>query len=260
MKLFYSENTVDYSSYTFSYAIYALREGLEDVSPIYGQGFLPYTGNINIEKEVFYLARSLRVDLSRFEDTSENRRIQRQMEPLDVKLEVIKKSDFDLSDPDFTSFCNAYILERIGDENMSLERWSYILKSSIGTHILKFTTAEKTVGYILASITESMLHYWFAFFDTDYMRSHSLGKWMMWRTISWAKEAGLDHAYLGTAYKPAALYKIRDHKGLEFWDGQKWNEDVKILKEYCKTDLDAKNSDRFKMEAEPNHFLENTNL
>lgn len=91
MKIFYSENTVDYSSYTFSYAIYALREGLEDVSPIYDKGFLPYTGNITLEKELFYSARSLRVDLSRFEDTSENRRISRQMEPLEVQLAVVKK-------------------------------------------------------------------------------------------------------------------------------------------------------------------------
>ena len=53
--------------------------------------------------------------------------------------------------------------------------------------------------------------------------------------------------YLGTAYKPAALYKIRDHKGLEFWDGQKWNTDTKILKDWCQTDLEPKASDRFKL-------------
>lgn len=255
MKIFYSENNVDYSSYTFSYAIYAMREGLEDVSPIYDKGFLPYTGNTSLEAETFYLARSLRVDLARFADTSENRRVCRQMEPLGVNVELIEKEKFDLEEPTFKALCEAYITERIGDANMTQERWNYILESSIGTHILKFKNTDKTFGYILVSLTDTMLHYWFSFFDTDYMKSHSLGKWMMWRAINWSKENGLNYVYLGTAYKPAALYKIRDHKGLEFWDGQKWNQDVKLLKEYCKTDLEEKTSDRFKNLKEPNSFL-----
>ncbi len=255
MKIFFSENTVDYSSYTFSYAIYAMREGQEDISPIYDQGFLPYTGNTNLEKEVFYMARSLRVNLKAFTDSSENRRICRQIEPLNIKLETIKKEDFDLNDPVFKSFCEEYISERIGGDKMSLERWDYILNSTIGSHILKFSNEEKVMGYILAGIGEKMLHYWFAFFDTDYMKSHSLGKYMMWKAIDWSKETGLDYAYLGTAYKTSALYKIRDHKALEFWDGQKWNTDVKLLKELCKTDEAPKTSDRFKMMPEQNNFL-----
>ncbi|WP_304233569.1 GNAT family N-acetyltransferase [Jiulongibacter sediminis] len=255
MKIFFSENTVDYSSYTFSYAIYAKREGSEDLSAIYDKGFLPYTGNLGLESEVFYLARSLRVDLDNFTDSSENRRVCRQIEPLNVKLEVIEKSDFDLNDPDFKSFCESYIAERIGSENMSVERWNYILASSIGTHILKFYNQEKTMGYILAAVGSDMLHYWFAFFDTEYMKTHSLGKYMMWKAIDWSKSQGLKHVYLGTAYKPAALYKIRDHKALEYWDGTQWNTDTKKLKELCKTDLDPKTADHFKTMGEPNNFL-----
>jgi hypothetical protein len=255
MKVFLSESTVDYGSYTFSYAVYAMREGNEDVSPIYDKGFLPYTGNITLEHELFYLARSLRVDLSRFEDSSENRRVSRQMESLKVEVQVIPKKDFDQSDPEFKSFCENYIQERIGEDNMSLERWDYILRSTIGTHVLKFTSPEGDMGYILASISQTMFHYWFAFFDTDYMKTHSLGKWMMWKAICWAKENGLKYVYLGTAYKPAALYKIRDHKGLEFWDGTHWNTDVKLLKELCKTDLDPKSADFFKTMSEANNYL-----
>ncbi len=255
MKVFLSESTVDYGSYTFSYAMYAMREGNEDVSPIYDKGFLPYTGNTQIDKELFYLARSLRVDMKRFEDSSENRRVARQMEPLEVKLEVVKKSEFDLHEPGFKKFCEDYINERIGDQNMSLERWDYILKSTIGTHILKFSNRDQVMGYILASITETMFHYWFAFFDTEYMKSHSLGKWIMWKAIDWAREQKLNYVYLGTAYKPAALYKIRDHKGLEFWDGTRWNTDVKLLKELCKNDLESKSADLFKTMSEPNNYL-----
>jgi arginine-tRNA-protein transferase len=255
MKIFFSENTVNYSSYTFSYAIYAKREDNEDLSPIYDKGFLPYTGNLSLESEVFYLARSLRVDLRNFTDSSENRRVCRQIEPLQVQLEVIEKKDFDLNDPVFIAFCENYITERIGTENMSLERWQYILASSIGTHILRFYNEEKTLGYILAGIGAEMFHYWFAFFDTAYMKSHSLGKFMMWKAISWSKNQGLKYVYLGTAYKPAALYKIRDHKALEYWDGTQWSTNTQKLKELCKTDLDPKTADHFKSLNNPNEFL-----
>src|SRR5690606_41686593 len=60
----------------------------------------------------------------------------------------------------------------------------------------EFRTTEKVMGYVLAAINEDMVHYWFAFFDTEYMRTHSLGKWMMWKVIRWAKENGRRYAYL----------------------------------------------------------------
>lgn len=255
MKVFFSENNVDYGTYTFNYAIYAQKESQAELTEIYDKGFLPYTGNTNIESELFYLARSLRVNLEHFDDTSENRRVSRLVEPLDIKLEILDKTNFDTKDPEFVAFCSNYINERIGEDNMSLERWDYILKQETGTHFFKFSNSEKTLGYVLACINEELVHYWFAFFDTEYMRTHSLGKWMMWRVIRWSKDNNKKYTYLGTAYKHAALYKIRDHKGLEFWDGKKWNTDAKTLKEWCQTDLDSKAADRFKLLEEPNKFL-----
>jgi arginine-tRNA-protein transferase len=255
MKVFFSENNADYLTYTFNYAIYAQKESDNELNELYKRGFLPYTGNINIEKELFYLARSLRVNLENFEDTSENRRVNRLIDSLEIKLELIEKSKFDLNDADFKSFCANYINERIGEDNMSLQRWDYILKQTTGTHLFKFSNFEKTLGYVLVSITDEFVHYWFAFFDTAYMRSHSLGKWMMWRVIRWSIDNKKKYTYLGTAYKPAALYKIRDHKGLEFYDGNGWNNDSKTLKEWCQTDLEPKGADRFKLIENPNNFL-----
>lgn len=256
MKIFFSENTVDYTSYTFNYSIYAIKESNNELSSIYNKGFLPYTGNTSIQKELFYYARSLRVNLEKFDDTSENRRVNRLIEPLNIAVNVIPKAEFDLTNPEFMNFCENYINERIGEDNMSLERWNYILQQETGTHIFEFRNEEKVLGYVLAALNSEMVHYWFAFFDTEYMRTHSLGKWMMWSVIRWAKDNHLKYAYLGTAYKPAALYKIRDHKGLEFWDGTLWNEDNKILKQWCQTDLEPKTSDRFKMLENPNEYLD----
>jgi hypothetical protein len=255
MKIFFSENRVDYSTYTFDYAIYCLKQSQAELTDIYEQGFLPYTGNLGIEGDIFYLARSLRVDLDRFDDTSENRRVNRLLEPLNVQLKIIKKEDFDLNSTEFVSFCQDYISQRIGDDNMSMERWQYITSRETGTHIFQFTTEGKLLGFVFAALNNDILHYWFAFFDTEYMRTHSLGKWIMWRTIRWAKDNGLKSVYLGTAYKSSALYKIRDHKGLSYFDGSGWNKDVERLKELCKNDLEPKTADEFKTLSNQNEFL-----
>lgn len=256
MKTFLSENIVDYQSYTFSYTLYAIKESQSEITEMYDKGFLPYTGNASLEKEVFYLARSLRVNISRFSDTSENRRVNRMVEPLNLSVEVVKKDDFNIKDPNFVSFCERYIEERIGEEQMNHERLEYLLSQETGSHFFIFKSYdEKIVGYVYAALNDQMVHYWFAFFDTEYMRSHSLGKWMMWKVIDWAKENNLEYAYLGTAYLQAALYKIRDFRGLEFWDGNRWNEDIKLLKRWCKKDKEPKRTDRFKEMEDPNQYL-----
>lgn len=255
MKIFLSENNVDYKTYTFNYAKYCVLENREELTQVYDQGFLPYSGDLRIEKDIFYLARSLRVDIERFTDSSENRRVNRSVEELNIQLEVIPKADFDFANPDFNAFCEKYIAERIGDDNMSADRWNYILSRESGSHIFRFYNDEHEFGYVLGVMNAEFLHYWFAFFDTNFMKSHALGKWIMWRTIRWAADNGRNHVYLGTAYKPSALYKIRDHKGLAFFDGNSWNQDVKQLKEWCKNDENLMPADRFKQLSDPNEFL-----
>lgn len=255
MKIFYSESGVDYSSYTFNYAIYCLKEHQQELPQIYDRGFLPYTGNLQIQENIFYLARSLRVDLEEFRDTSENRRVDRKVEELNIRLEVFKKSEFDITDPVFIDFCSAYAADRFSGGAMSKERFLYVLHSAITTHIFYFYNEYRNLGYVLACQEGNMLHYWFAFFDTEYMKSHSLGKWMMWRSITWAKENGLAHVYLGTCYGSHSLYKVRDHKGLEYFNGAGWSSDMKLLKMRCKTDQLERTADDFKNLDDPGRYL-----
>lgn len=257
MKVFFSENQPDYSTYTFNYAIYCVKENQSELPLIYDKGFLPYTGNLKIESDIFYLARSLRVDLERFVDSSENRRINRKVEPLNIQLTVEEKTEEVITDPKFLSFCMEYAADRFSGNAMNEERFKYVLSKTTGSHIISFKIGQKVVGYILAAIEGNTLHYWYAFFDQAYMQSHSLGKWMMWRTIKWAKENGLAYVYLGTCYGKHSLYKVRDHKGLEFFDGSQWNVNTKLLKELCKTDNEAILQDRFKLLDEPNIFINN---
>ena len=256
MKIFFSESKPEYQSYTFNYGIYCIKESNDALSDIYQSGFLPYSASTALSYEVFYRARSLRVELDRFDDTSENRRVDRKIESLNIQMEVLYKKQVLSIDQGFIPFCENYISSRIG-EAMSTARLKYILGISIGTHIFRFTKDHETVGYVLAAIDSQIVHYWFSFFDLELMKTHSLGKWMMWSVIRWAMENQKQQVYLGTAYGEKALYKVRDHKGLSFFDGNRWNQDMDLLKSWCKTDQERNATDRFKLAADPEVYIKN---
>ncbi|WKN31811.1 GNAT family N-acetyltransferase [Porifericola rhodea] len=250
MRTFLSEYKTDYSSYTFSYAAYCVKEAQEELPQIYDQGFLPYTGNTSLADDTFYMARSLRINLQNFKSSSENRRVDRKIEPLAIQMEVYKKEDFNLNNESFREFCSSYAEERFSGGSMEAARLQYVLDREMLTHIFKFYNEDQEFGYVFVVMEGDMLHYWFSFYDTEYMRSHSLGKWMMWKVIDWAHEQELAHVYIGTCYKERSLYKVRDHKGAEFFDGSKWNSDISLLKTLCKSDEEEKDKDLFKSKPE----------
>jgi hypothetical protein len=249
MKIFFSEYLNDYSTYTFSYAVYCLPENDGETPLIYQKGFLPFTAKLSFRNDIFYLARSVRINLADFTDTSENRRVNNIINGLDqIKAFITKKEDLDIQEPDFIDFCVRFAEERFTGGNMNKERLNYLLSRKNLTHIITFKSSTKIYGYLLAHLSDEILHYWFAFYDTAFI-NYSLGKWLMWKTISLAKEQGLKYVYLGTCYTPKGLYKVRDHKGAEFFDGLDWNQDLKLLKKLCENDLSNKNTaDLFKME------------
>jgi arginine-tRNA-protein transferase len=246
MKVFKSESLVDYSSYTFNYANYCLKESQEDIPAIYNQGFLPYSNDLKLQEEIFYMARSLRVDLDRFTSSSENRRVDRKIEVLNIAFEVLDYARFKRTET-FKTFCLDYASQRFSD-TISPERLDYIFASKSISKIFHFYIDSKSVGYVIAIAVGNTLHYWFAFFSLDFPK-YSLGKWMMYSVINWAKENNYDYAYLGTCYGEKSLYKVRDFKGLSFWDGNSWNQDAKLLKLKCKTDTQAK-ADEFKQDTD----------
>ncbi len=250
MRIFFSEYNTDYTSYTFSYAVYCVKEQQEELPAIYDKGFLPYTGDLSLPEDIFYMARSLRVNLAAFSSTSENRRVDRKIQPLQIQMYLQPKKDFHWQDEVFQQFCAAYAEERFSGGSMDHDRLQYVLSRETLTHIFTFQSEAKTYGYVFAVVQGNMLHYWFSFYDTAFMRSHSLGKWMMWKVIDWAKQQNLSFVYIGTCYKEKSLYKVRDHKGAEFYDGSQWNNDINRLKKLCSMDEVKKEKDLFKRRKE----------
>lgn len=246
MKIFFAEYIKDYSSYTFSYVPYAIFENRSGMSEIYHNGFLPYTGNTQLEHFLYYKARSLRIDLDKFQPGSENRRVDRKFEDLDVSVNWIPISDFDTGDFKFVEFCTEYCRQRFKGGEMEPDRLEYILNSPFLTDIVEFEIDGTLAGYVFLAQNEELIHYWYSFYTLTEFEDLPLGKFMMLEMIRQARESGRKYCYLGTCYGAHSLYKVRDFKGVQFSDGSTWSEDVKKLKAWCKSDDVPLDADRFK--------------
>ena len=256
MKIFSSEFIKAYETYSFGYTQYCLLEEKGDLPQIYARGFLPYSNDPELRHMLFYMARSLRVHLKNYNLSSENKRVAKKMEELDLVMICIQKEHYDLSQPEFEKFCLHYATTRFSNSSMTLARFRHIMNMPLGTHLFKFTSNGSVLGYVFTVLESNILHYWYSFFDLQYLRSHSLGKYMMSEIIKWAAENDFDYVYLGTCYGEHSLYKVRDFKGIEYWDGTFWSHDKKYLKTICKSDEVLKTVDTFKIHGDRNAYLD----
>src|SRR5579862_523252 len=97
MKLLFSETNSDYENYQFPYAIWAVPEKGETPADIFDAGFLPSSRQL----DRFYLCRQVRVDLGKFKPSSENRRIMRKCERIEVTVVQLYKLDYTPQRRDF---------------------------------------------------------------------------------------------------------------------------------------------------------------
>lgn len=258
MKQFRAEFTNNYNTYTFGYADYALMEHSNEAHILYKNGYLPYSADISLNYPVFYLARSLRVDLLNFSDSSENRRVNRKMEDIQPELKRIPANKDITENEDFFKFCLGYTEERFSNNSMYSDRLKYIFNCGIATDIFSFSKKGETIpfAYVLTIVCEDTLHFWFSFYDTSFLKDIPVGKWLMWKMIHWAKENSLRYVFLGTTYGEKSLYKVRDFNSLEFFDGTFWNNDMALLKLKCKNDHLNTEADAFKTTENANLLLE----
>src|SRR5215475_245478 len=124
MKLLFSEQRADYDHYQFPYAIWAVPEAGETPVDIFNAGFLPSSRNL----DRFYLCRQVRVDLARFKPSSENRRILRKGEGIEVKL--VPRAQFEYTPERRQSF-KTYADIRFGKDVMTFDRLDSLFASPI---------------------------------------------------------------------------------------------------------------------------------
>lgn len=210
--------------------LWGQREENDSLTSIYGSGYLPYSG----AKElcgVYYSARSARVRLGDFSLNSENRRIAKKFDGRFTK-ERVPAAQF-APDEGFWRFCLFYFSDKHGPNAMPEERLKTILACGVSS-VVVYLDGEKPAAYVLEVEDGDMAHFWFSFYDLAYARQ-SLGLWLMLDCVRDAKERGLSHYYLGTVYGAKALYKT-NFEPLEWWDGEKWSDDIAALKECGRSD------------------------
>ena len=224
MKLFFSEFKANYQKYHFPYQVWLLKEAGDEAEKIYENGFLPIRSIPN----VYYLARSIRVDLEKFEQSSENRRILRKTEGFESDLVPI--SEFNYT-PQIQKFCKDYLAKKFGQESITAAGIKSIFKSGIYNYVFvwKERKTQKEIGYAVSFISPSFVQYAHAFYDLRYFEQ-SLGARMMLEAVNWAKESNKKYIYLGTCYEKNALYKT-EFKGVEFFNGFRWSQNLEELKE-----------------------------
>ncbi|MFH0845829.1 MAG: GNAT family N-acetyltransferase [Patescibacteria group bacterium] len=233
MKEFKSEFIHSYSTYSFGYCDYAIKEKKDKLSEIYEKGFLPFSGKENI-KNTLYMARSARLRLKDFSLNSENRRVLRKFEN-QFSFEKIPLEKFDIKDKIFIKFCLNYFEKRHGKEIMPENRLKTILKADFITHINKYKDEQgKIIAYVFEVSDEKMTHFWFSFFDLDYAYK-SLGMWLMIDMVLRAQAEKKKYFYVGTVYGEKALYKT-NFDYLEYWNGNEWIENKKRLRQRSRED------------------------
>ncbi len=224
MKLLFSEAKADYGHYIFPYAIWGFPEAGEKPADLFAQGFLPSSRDL----DRFYLCRQVRVNLKSFHSSSENRRILRKGQGIDLKL--FPRAEFDYT-PERRKFFKTYADIKFGKDTMTYDRLDALFSSRITSHVIVFMDAKAGAEVGAATLyleRKALAYYYYAFYDLSYY-SRNLGMFMMTSAVTLFAERGFDFIYLGSCYSQNALYKTQ-FPGAEFFTGVRWSDNLDELK------------------------------
>ncbi|HEY3854718.1 MAG TPA: hypothetical protein VGO67_10030 [Verrucomicrobiae bacterium] len=233
MKLLFSEQNSDYGNYQFPYAVWALAEDGETPADIFDAGFLPSSRIL----DRFYLCRQVRVNLTKFRPSSENRRILRKGSGIEATLVPREKFDYTA---ERREFFKTYADIKFGKDVMSYDRLDGLFASPIISHLLVFTDTKtsKEIGVATLYLEgKALAFYYYAFYDLNYY-ARNLGMFMMTSAVAQFAERSIKHLYLGTCYSDSALYKTQ-FSGAQFFNGFRWSDNLKELKYLLNRDKKA---------------------
>lgn len=230
VRFFKKEYGQNYANYQFGYTCWAEMEALAEREALFSQGYLPYSADLQETRALFYLARSLRVDLAALAMDKKRRYLQRQLDQQGAVLSVEPAGQVLAREGGALREAVAHWQgQRFAEAFMPPERLAYLLERPLVTHIGKALMGEETLGYLLLNVWETGAHYWFAFFEAERRAEWSPGKWLLGAFLHWAQTQGLSHAYLGTSYGAKSAYKRQGYLGWEFFDGNGWSRDEGAL-------------------------------
>ena len=201
----------------------------EKVASLYNDGFV-FTRK---SRGAMEQTRSLRVDLSQFEVSSENRRILRKFENMELIAEELPKEDYDWK---IGKLVKDFYQIKFGAGTFSANKAKELLtqpeKSNFNT-LFVYIMDGLALGFCIAHVGETIMHYSYPFYDLG-QSDRSMGLGMMTMAIMAAKEEGLKYIYLGSASRPNDTYKLQ-FTGLEWFNKDSgWSSDLEALKSALK--------------------------
>ncbi len=206
---------------------------VNNIADMYEKGFV-FT---RIGKGVMQQTRSLRINLSLLELSSENRRILKKVPSLKMKQVdlPLPSSQYNFS---IGKMAKDFYDSKFGTNIMSAQKVKEMLtdpERSNFNHLLTFQNLEHSEneseqnmdfcnGYTIAYSSPILLHYSYPFYDFSNCPK-DIGLAMMITAVQKAKEMGLKYVYLGSLQRPTDVYKLQ-FSGLEWFDGTGWNSDL----------------------------------
>lgn len=201
------------------------------IDELYDKGFLA----TRLGRNIFSQTRSIRVNLSKFMPSSENRRILKKTEGLLLTTQPIPYPEYQWS---IGKLGKDFYTEKFGDGTFSANKIKELLTDSTKSSFNKLYTYSlpgipEPIGYCITLETQSAVHYCYPFYQLPTTNNAqlppNLGLGMMLRAIIFAQEQGKKYLYLGSAQRPSDTYKLQ-FAGLEWFDGKEWHTDLETLK------------------------------
>lgn len=198
----------------------------EKISMNYASGFV-FTRRGKGEMDQ---TRSLRIDLSKFELSSENRRILKKAENLQLETKDLPLSDYHWS---LGKLAKDFYTAKFGDKVFSANKTKEILTTDHNFNkLFVYKINDEEIGYAICYESNEILHYSYPFYNLEHKTQDlipNLGMSMMLCAIVYAKNNHKKYIYLGSFQRSTDVYKLQ-FKGLEWFDGGKWSNDLEELK------------------------------
>ncbi len=198
-----------------------IDDSTESISRMYDNGFV-FT---RLGKGVMHQTRSVRIDLSKFELSSENRRILRKGEEIILNKNVIPFSKYTW---EIGKIAKDFYDKKAGGA-FSVNKIKEITTTNHNFNtLLSYTIAGVDLGFAICYKNSDIFHYSYPFYDLEKV-SRDMGLIMMTKMTLEAQKQGLKYVYLGSLQRPSDVYKLQ-FSGVEWFDGKEWKSDVEEVK------------------------------
>jgi hypothetical protein len=218
----------------------------EEVDELYENGYVA----TRIAKNTFTQTRSVRIRLSAFELSSENRRILRKNQDI-----ILAEQNLPLRSENYdwriAKMAKDFYSKKFGDGTFSANKAKELLSdnaksnfNTLLTYVISLSDHSPShlpIAFCICLKTKKILHYCYPFYMLDDKATNTLttpqantlpniGLGMMIKAAQYAKESSLEYFYLGSYQRPSDIYKLQ-FSGLEWFDGRNWQTDIKNLKD-----------------------------